>query len=61
VIFRHVPDDHADDEYAESAISHIDHLFRQGYISFSNSEQLLVVPEVRTNLLDKSPSAVPHQ
>ena len=32
---------------------HIDHLFDQGYISFSNSEQLLVVPEVRTNLLDK--------
>jgi predicted restriction endonuclease len=32
---------------------HIDHLFDQGYISFSNSEQLLVVPEVRRNLLDK--------
>jgi hypothetical protein len=32
---------------------HIDHLFDQGYISFSNTEQLLVVPEVRTNLLDK--------
>ena len=32
---------------------HIDHLFDQGYISFSNSEELLVVPEVRTNLLDK--------
>ena len=32
---------------------HIDHLFDQGYISFSNNEQLLVVPEVRTNLLDK--------
>ncbi len=32
---------------------HIDHLFDQGYITFSNSEQLLVVPEVRTNLLDK--------
>ena len=32
---------------------HIDHLFDQGYISFSNSEQLLVVPEARANLLDK--------
>jgi hypothetical protein len=32
---------------------HIDHLFDQGYISFSNTEQLLVVPEVRDNLLDK--------
>jgi hypothetical protein len=32
---------------------HIDHLFDQGYVSFSNTEQLLVVPEVRTNLLDK--------
>ena len=32
---------------------HIDHLFDQGYISFSNTEQLLVVPEVRNNLLDK--------
>ncbi|MEO5739538.1 MAG: HNH endonuclease signature motif containing protein [Vicinamibacterales bacterium] len=32
---------------------HIDHLFDQGYITFSNVEQLLIVPEVRTNLLDK--------
>ena len=32
---------------------HIDHLFDQGYITFSPSHQLLVVPEVRTNLLDK--------
>jgi putative restriction endonuclease len=32
---------------------HIDHLFDQGYISFSNSEELLVVPAVRTDLLDK--------
>jgi hypothetical protein len=32
---------------------HIDHLFDQGYISFSTSEQLLVVPEVRTDLLGK--------
>jgi|SRR5579862_7138260 len=32
---------------------HIDHLFDQGYISFSTTEQLLVVPEVRTDLLDK--------
>ena len=32
---------------------HIDHLFDQGYITFSNTEQLLVVPDVRTNLLDK--------
>ena len=31
----------------------IDHLFDQGYITFSPSDQLLVVPEVRTNLLDK--------
>jgi putative restriction endonuclease len=32
---------------------HIDHLFDQGYISFSNSEELLIVPGVRTTLLDK--------
>src|SRR5207237_10324613 len=31
---------------------HIDHLFDQGYISFSNSEELLVVPDVRRGLLD---------
>jgi putative restriction endonuclease len=31
---------------------HIDHLFDQGYISFSNTEQLLVVPEARGGLLD---------
>ena len=32
---------------------HVDHLFDQGYITFSNSEQLLVVPDVRSNLLSK--------
>ncbi len=32
---------------------HIDHLFDQGYITFSNNERLLVVPEARTGLLDK--------
>ena len=32
---------------------HIDHLFDQGYITFSNTEQLLVVPDVRSGLLDK--------
>jgi putative restriction endonuclease len=31
---------------------HIDHLFDQGYISFSNTEELLVIPEVRRGLLD---------
>jgi putative restriction endonuclease len=31
---------------------HVDHLFDQGYISFSNDERLLVVPEVRRGLLD---------
>ena len=31
---------------------HIDHLFDQGYISFSNTQELLVVPEVRRGLLD---------
>jgi putative restriction endonuclease len=31
---------------------HIDHLFDQGYISFSNDEQLLIVSEVRNGLLD---------
>ena len=30
---------------------HVDHLFDKGYISFSNTEQLLVVPDVRENLL----------
>jgi hypothetical protein len=32
---------------------HIDHLFDQGYISFSNNEELLIVPAVRVSLLDK--------
>ena len=32
---------------------HVDHLFDQGYITFSSSEQLLVVPDVRSNLLSK--------
>jgi putative restriction endonuclease len=31
---------------------HIDHLFDQGYISFSSTEELLIVPEVRNGLLD---------
>lgn len=32
---------------------HVDHLFDKGYITFSNDERLLVVPEARENLLDK--------
>lgn len=32
---------------------HIDHLFDEGYATFSTTEQLLVVPEVKANLLDK--------
>ena len=32
---------------------HVDHLFDQGYISFSNDQRLLVVPEVRAEVLDK--------
>jgi len=32
---------------------HIDHLFDQGYLSFSPSERLLIVPDVRIELLDK--------
>lgn len=32
---------------------HIDHLFDQGYISFSPTEQLVIVPDVRGSLLDK--------
>jgi putative restriction endonuclease len=31
---------------------HIDHLFDEGYITFSNTQQLVVVPEVREKLLD---------
>jgi hypothetical protein len=31
---------------------HIDHLFDEGYITFSVSQELVVVPEVRDNLLD---------
>ncbi len=31
---------------------HIDHLFDEGYITFSVSEELVVVPEVRDKLLD---------
>lgn len=32
---------------------HVDHLFDKGYITFSNNERLLVVPEARDNLFDK--------
>jgi hypothetical protein len=32
---------------------HIDHLFDQGYISFSNAEELLVVPDARDEVLDR--------
>ena len=32
---------------------HVDHLFDQGYITFSNDQRLLVVPEARVDLLDK--------
>jgi putative restriction endonuclease len=32
---------------------HIDHLFDKGYISFSNNQELLVVPDVRADLLEK--------
>ncbi len=31
---------------------HVDHLFDKGYISFSNSQELLIVPDVRDKLLD---------
>lgn len=31
---------------------HIDHLFDEGYITFSSSQELVVVPEVRDKLLD---------
>ena len=31
---------------------HIDHLFDEGYITFSGSQELIVVPEVRDKLLD---------
>ena len=31
---------------------HIDHLFDEGYITFSSSQQLVIVPEVREKLLD---------
>ena len=31
---------------------HIDHLFDEGYITFSSVQQLVVVPEVRAKLLD---------
>jgi putative restriction endonuclease len=32
---------------------HIDHLFDSGYITFTSSQQLLIVPEVQDELLDK--------
>ena len=32
---------------------HIDHLFDQGYVTFSNTEELVVVAEVRESLLEK--------
>ena len=31
---------------------HIDHLFDEGYITFSSSQELVLVPEVRVKLLD---------
>ena len=31
---------------------HIDHLFDEGYITFSGSQELVIVPEVRDKLLD---------
>jgi putative restriction endonuclease len=31
---------------------HIDHLFDEGYITFSSSQELVIVPEVRHKLLD---------
>jgi hypothetical protein len=31
---------------------HIDHLFDEGYITFSTSQELVIVPEVRDKLLD---------
>jgi len=31
---------------------HVDHLFDEGYVTFSASQSLLVVPEVKTELLD---------
>jgi len=31
---------------------HIDHLFDEGYITFSSSQELVIVPEVRNKLLD---------
>jgi putative restriction endonuclease len=31
---------------------HIDHLFDDGYITFSSSQELIIVPEVREKLLD---------
>lgn len=32
---------------------HIDHLFDSGYITFSNDQRMLIVPEMRSELLDK--------
>lgn len=32
---------------------HVDHLFDKGYVTFSSDEQLLVVPSVRSELLEK--------
>jgi HNH endonuclease len=31
---------------------HIDHLFDEGYITFSGSQELVIVPQVRDTLLD---------
>jgi hypothetical protein len=33
---------------------HIDHLFDEGYITFSNCQELVIVPEVKDMLLDAS-------
>ena len=31
---------------------HVDHLFDEGYITFSNNQELVIVPEVQSKLLD---------
>jgi hypothetical protein len=33
-------------------IAHIDHLFDDGYITFSSRQELVILPEVRDRLLD---------
>ena len=60
--WRHAPDAERLDGANGLLLSpHIDHLFDEGYITFSSSQQLAIVPEVRDTLLDAWLSRYSHR